>query len=69
MTPQDLKLLHDQLINIESPHSMEDCVIVDRACNALLAYADLLLAVQNLKDQKGRHNTEIAYDRLMEMVK
>ncbi len=68
MTPQDLKLLHDQLNNVTLRHA-DESGIIDRACNALLAYADLLHAVQNLKDQKGRHNTEIAYNRLMERVK
>lgn len=67
MTPQELKLLHDQLSTIAWPITDENQVL-DRACDAILAYADLLLAVQNLKAQKGRHNTEIAYNKLMEMV-
>ncbi len=71
MTPQDLKLLHDQLTDVTREYHTHDAVL-DRTCDALLAYADLLLAVQNLIETgKGKELDPhvAAYNRLMEMVK
>lgn len=47
MTPQELKLLHDQLNNV-SVAFLPDEEIIERACEALLSYADLLLLLQRL---------------------
>ncbi len=71
MTPQDLKLLHDQLNNV-TPEIHRDNEIIDRACDALLAYADLLQLVQNLIETGNGKELDphvAAYDRLKEMVK
>ncbi len=71
MTPQDLKLLHDRLLQ-SSYYDEDHLEIVEQTCDALLAYADLLRAVQTLiETEKGNDLAPHvdAFNRLMEMVK
>lgn len=51
-------------------HDCDDCKNRIRQLSEVTARMRRLeAAIKNLRDQKGRHNTEIAYKQLMELVK
>ena len=47
-----------------------EVIVNGRKANEMLCakYSTLFNAVKNLRDQKGRHNTQLAYERLMSVI-